>query len=267
MVSGRDLSEYFADWVYGTYYPRYIYSYYTEGTGAATVASVRLEQIQGTSPQVFDMPVQVVFTAGALRDTTRVENTERVQWFNVPLPFSPTGLEFDPASWILKDAYAGAAVITDSLRQAARDEYYSDTLEAVRGTPPYTWTVLTPENLPPGFSWSSAGEVSGTSSTEGTYAFTVRVEDAGIITTRMEREVTLVVGGPLRPEGDLNDDGVVTSADIVFLVNFVFKGGPAPVPLSYGDVDLSCHISAGDIIYLVNFVFKSGPPPAGSCVP
>ena len=67
--------------------------------------------------------------------------------------------------------------------------------------------------------------------------------------------------------GDLNADGAVTSGDIVFLVNYVFKGGASPVPLSFGDVNLSCDITAADIIYLVNFVFKSGPAPVGSCVP
>jgi uncharacterized Ntn-hydrolase superfamily protein len=62
--------------------------------------------------------------------------------------------------------------------------------------------------------------------------------------------------------GDANEDGVVTSADIIYMVNHVFKGGPAPLPASQaGDVDRSGALTSADIIYLVNFVFKSGAAP------
>jgi len=62
--------------------------------------------------------------------------------------------------------------------------------------------------------------------------------------------------------GDTNFDGVITSADIIHLVNYVFKGGlpPQPVPRS-GDVDCSGAITSADIIGLVNYVFKGGTPP------
>jgi hypothetical protein len=61
--------------------------------------------------------------------------------------------------------------------------------------------------------------------------------------------------------GDPDGSGTVTSSDVIFLVNFVFKAGPAPVPYQAGDVDKSGAINAADVIYLVNFVFKGGPPP------
>jgi hypothetical protein len=62
--------------------------------------------------------------------------------------------------------------------------------------------------------------------------------------------------------GDTNFDGVITSADIIHLVNYVFKGGapPLPVPRS-GDIDCSGAITSADIIALVNYVFKGGAPP------
>ncbi len=62
--------------------------------------------------------------------------------------------------------------------------------------------------------------------------------------------------------GDTNFDGVITSADIIHLVNYVFKGGlpPRPVPRS-GDVDCSGTITSADIIVLVNYVFKGGAAP------
>jgi hypothetical protein len=61
---------------------------------------------------------------------------------------------------------------------------------------------------------------------------------------------------------DVNGDGPVTSADIIWLVNYVFKGGTEPVPCpAAGDVNCDGLVTSADIIYLVNYVFKGGPPP------
>ena len=66
--------------------------------------------------------------------------------------------------------------------------------------------------------------------------------------------------------GDVNTDANHTSADIIYLVNFVFKGGPAPLPCpAAGDVDCSLSVTSADIIYMVNFVFKGGVAPCDIC--
>jgi len=65
--------------------------------------------------------------------------------------------------------------------------------------------------------------------------------------------------------GDANADGSVTLPDIIYLVNYVFKGGPAPAPLARGDVNASCNVNLADIIYLVNYVFKGGPESQMGC--
>jgi hypothetical protein len=63
--------------------------------------------------------------------------------------------------------------------------------------------------------------------------------------------------------GDANWNGTVTSSDIIYLVNYVFKGGPAPLPIvDSGDVNCNASISSSDIIFLVNYVFKGGPAPS-----
>ena len=55
--------------------------------------------------------------------------------------------------------------------------------------------------------------------------------------------------------------------DIIWLVNFVFKGGPPPLPCeAAGDVNCSLSSTSADIIYLVNHVFKGGPLPCDACV-
>ena len=66
--------------------------------------------------------------------------------------------------------------------------------------------------------------------------------------------------------GDVNRDCAITSADIIYLVNYVFKGGPPPLPSAEaGNVNCQVGITAADIIYLVNYVFKGGDPPLGEC--
>ncbi len=71
---------------------------------------------------------------------------------------------------------------------------------------------------------------------------------------------------PIAVSGDVNVSGSISSADIIYLVNFVFKGGPAPLPCeANGDVNCSGSNTSADIIHLVNFVFKGGPAPCDIC--
>lgn len=52
---------------------------------------------------------------------------------------------------------------------------YSQTLAASGGTPPLTWALVTGSTLPAGLTLSSAGVLSGTPTTVGTFTFTVGV--------------------------------------------------------------------------------------------
>ncbi len=61
--------------------------------------------------------------------------------------------------------------------------------------------------------------------------------------------------------GDANGDGAVSVGDPVYLVNYVFKGGPAPDPLEGGDANCDGSVNVGDAVYLINYVFRSGPVP------
>ncbi len=67
--------------------------------------------------------------------------------------------------------------------------------------------------------------------------------------------------------GDLNIDGQTNLSDLIWLVNYVFKGGPPPDPeLWIGDVNADCKVNLADIIYYVNYIFKSGSQPKVGCV-
>jgi hypothetical protein len=61
--------------------------------------------------------------------------------------------------------------------------------------------------------------------------------------------------------GDVNEDGAITIADVIHLLNFLFKDGPAPHQPILGDTDCSGYITLSDAIFLLNYLFKGGPPP------
>jgi len=60
---------------------------------------------------------------------------------------------------------------------------------------------------------------------------------------------------------DANSDRIIDIGDIVHLINYVFYGGPAPVPLASGDVTCDGIVDIGDIVLLINYVFYNGPAP------
>jgi hypothetical protein len=72
---------------------------------------------------------------------------------------------------------------------------------------------------------------------------------------------------PWEYRGDVNQDGSINSADVVFLINYLFVGGPAPVPLSKGDVNCDGFVNSADVVYLINYLFVGGPAPCRACDP
>jgi hypothetical protein len=64
--------------------------------------------------------------------------------------------------------------------------------------------------------------------------------------------------------GDCNENGEIDAGDVIYLINYLFKDGPAPDPLEIGDVNYDGVVGAGDAVYLLNYLFRNGPPP-GCC--
>jgi hypothetical protein len=71
---------------------------------------------------------------------------------------------------------------------------------------------------------------------------------------------------PLDYRGDVTGDNIVDAGDIVFLLNYLFIRGPAPVSLTEGDVNCDGIIDVSDIVYLLNYLFIGGPIPR-CCAP
>ncbi|MCK5125727.1 MAG: thrombospondin type 3 repeat-containing protein [candidate division Zixibacteria bacterium] len=61
--------------------------------------------------------------------------------------------------------------------------------------------------------------------------------------------------------GDANGDDMVNVGDAVFIINYAFKGGPAPEPVESGDANGDSECNVGDAVYIINYAFKGGPEP------
>jgi hypothetical protein len=69
--------------------------------------------------------------------------------------------------------------------------------------------------------------------------------------------------------GDANSSGSVDIGDAIFILNFLFKGGPQPACLDAADVDDSAQVAGAftpvdltDALLLVRWLFFGGEPPA-----
>lgn len=63
------------------------------------------------------------------------------------------------------------------------------------------------------------------------------------------------------PYGDANGDGAIDIGDVLYLITYLWKGGPPPDPYASGDVNCDGRISLSDVVYLINYLYRDGPPP------
>lgn len=67
--------------------------------------------------------------------------------------------------------------------------------------------------------------------------------------------------------GDANGDLLVNVGVAIYLINRVFKSGPAPNPSCKGDNNHDGRVNVGDVVYLINYVFRGTTPPVEPCCP
>ncbi|PZX13546.1 uncharacterized protein DUF5018 [Breznakibacter xylanolyticus] len=102
-MTGKNLFNFFEQWVYDEYYPRYRYNYYSDP--ANNQAGITIEQRQHDMNgwrEVFEMPIQLTFnfTDGSSVDET-VYNNAQSQTFYFNFNKTIKSVSFDPDEWIL----------------------------------------------------------------------------------------------------------------------------------------------------------------------
>jgi hypothetical protein len=139
--------------------------------------------------------------------------------------------------------------------------FYSEQLEAQGGFGPLTWSDEMNNLLGTGLTLSPTGELSGTPEYMIPVMFTATVTD-GIGGTD-DQFFSFQITTPFVC-GDANGDEDVNVGDGVYMINYIFKGGPAPSPVEAGDANCDGEANVADAVYVINFVFKGGP---GPCCP
>jgi len=72
--------------------------------------------------------------------------------------------------------------------------------------------------------------------------------------------VTVSVTAPVGAKrGDATGDGLITTADIFYLINNLFAGGPASI--GNGDANSDGGVTTADVFFLINHLFAGGPAP------
>ena len=264
--TGMDLQPFYHDWIYGTYYPKYTVSYTYDQLGVGSYrVYVHVRQTQTTSPTVFRMAkVDLSVLCGSYRDFT-VSNTLRDQdyVFDITGALSaPSTVTIDRNEWILKTAntesYA-VHIIYGTLPDGTQYQPYSQQITVRGGTAPYTFQLMS-GSLPAGLSLNtSTGFVSGTPTDTGTVSVSIRA--TGTTGGSETEQITFRIAPSPFLAGDADNNGVVNISDAVYIVSYIFSGGPAPVPMVAGDADCNGLITISDVVYLINFIFSGGPAP------
>ena len=99
-VYGSSLTEFFNDWIYNQGYPKYAI---TVQNSAAGQAKITVNQTTtDLSVPFFEMPVPIrLIGAGGVFQDVVVNNTVNGEQFIVSVPFSVTGVQFDPKKDII----------------------------------------------------------------------------------------------------------------------------------------------------------------------
>jgi hypothetical protein len=150
---------------------------------------------------------------------------------------------------------------TENLPGAVSGLPYDCVMMADGGTGSKSWTDRDNILDGSGLAVTSDGHITGTPVDTGVFNVVVRVEDE--VGGWAEAEFVLNIG-PDYDCGDANGDRLANIADAVFIINFVFKSGPAPEPIQSGDANCDGETNVGDAVYMINYVFKGGP---GPCCP
>ena len=111
-VYGSSLTEFFNDWIYNQGYPKYAITVQNIASGQAKITVN--QTTTDISVPFFEMPVPIRLTGanGASQDVV-VNNTFNGQQFIVSVPFSVTGVQFDPKKDIISKLSTATLDISD----------------------------------------------------------------------------------------------------------------------------------------------------------
>jgi len=107
-VSGRDLHQFFNEWIYGEYYPSYDLYYSSAPAGGGYDVTVQVRQTQ--TWQTFWMPIDIRVNTGSGPQTFTVVDSLPLHLYSFHVNAAPTSVTLDPDGWVLKQVVYPTAV-------------------------------------------------------------------------------------------------------------------------------------------------------------
>ncbi|MDI6767501.1 MAG: M1 family aminopeptidase [Bacteroidota bacterium] len=102
--SGKDLTYFFDQWIYGEGYPRYSKNWDLKDESSGYIVALNIKQTAlNNNPYFFIMPIDVKLIASGWDTTITVYNNSLDQLFNIPVNRIIENIQIDPDGWILKD--------------------------------------------------------------------------------------------------------------------------------------------------------------------
>ncbi len=142
-------------------------------------------------------------------------------------------------------------------------EPYHYDLWCVGGVAPLNWQKL--YGQPPYgcvFTGGATASVNGTALAAGDYLLAVAVSDSDLPPKVDTMSIVFhVVVGQQYLCGDVDGSGFVDIDDPVYLIAYIFQGGPEPDPLESGDADCAGGVDIDDVVYLIEYIFMGGDGP------
>ncbi len=110
--SGKDLTAFFRQWIFGEYYPTYRLGWTNTPDGSEHVVRVNIQQLYLPDRQLFIMPVDLTFTVDGKDTTLVVMNDRETQTWEFRFPQPCTSVQIDKDNWILKKVVQSMAGAT-----------------------------------------------------------------------------------------------------------------------------------------------------------
>ncbi|MFO0832267.1 MAG: M1 family aminopeptidase [Phycisphaerales bacterium] len=268
--SGKNLDQFFSQWIYGVGAPAYAYGWQTTTINGQNYLKLSLRQTQATASGAngkFSMPVDVSITRAGGTTLAVADNTARTQNFLFAIPAAATAVTLDPDDWILNDGKTSEAYQAGSARLVSASPMPGATVGAgpslVRmwlsesvSSPASNFTVTGPSGAVP-FSLGISGSPSvATLTFSGPLA-------PGAYTVGLSRVTTL--------NGSLGVDGEIVSNTLPS--GDGLDGGPISYSFTVGvacnDIDFNNDGLFPDTADIDDFlsVFSGGACSSGACDP
>jgi hypothetical protein len=150
---------------------------------------------------------------------------------------------------------------TDTVKQSVRSTYSLHVLATDLDNPILTLSIL---NRPRNATFVDSGNSAGLFAfvpdpTQADSIYDVRfVASDGLLADTAKVIFKMIAFD----RGDVNADREFDVFDVTYLIDYLFSGGPAPLPvIAAGDVDGNGVGDVLDLIYLIAYVFSGGPAP------